>query len=111
MAHKFNELRQRLPAEVRARAGRRTEKMLGELPLHELRRAREFSQHELAEILQVQQAGISKLERRTDIYLSTLRRYIEAMGGELEITARFPDGAVRIQRLGEIADTEDSATV
>jgi len=109
MARKFNELKQRLPAGVRERAERRTKAMLKELPLDELRQARKLSQSELADILRVQQASISKLERRTDMYLSTLRRFIEAMGGELEITARFPDGTVRIQRLGEIADPETHA--
>jgi len=78
--------------------------MLAELPLHELRHARKLSQLELADILHVRQGSISKLERRTDMYLSTLRRFIEAMGGELEVTAHFPDGAVRIQQLADIED-------
>lgn len=107
MANKFSKLKQGLSAESRKRARQQTEKMLSELPLHELRQAREFSQRELAEILHVQQGSISKLERRTDMYLSSLRRFIEAMGGALEVTARFPEGTVRIERLGEIADTED----
>jgi hypothetical protein len=50
-------------------------------------------------VLGINQATISKLERRTDMYLSSLRRFVEAMGGELEITATFPDGRVRIQLL------------
>lgn len=108
MARKFSELKQRLPAEVRDRADRRTEAMLEELPLHELRHALELSQSELADILHVQQGSISKLERRTDMYLSTLRRFIEAMGGELEIVARFADGAVRIRELGEIRTVDNT---
>lgn len=112
MANKFSELKQRLPADARQRAKRKTEELLGRLPLYQLRQARSLSQHELADILHVQQGSISKLERRTDMYLSTLRRFIEAMGGTLEVTARFPDGIVRIERLGgtEDRDTEDAAS-
>ena len=55
-----------------------------------MREARERSQAEVAEKLHIKQAAVSKLERRTDMYLSTLRSYIEAMGGKLEIIARFP---------------------
>jgi len=69
---------------------------LAEMPLDELRRARGLSQKALAEVLHVQQPSIARLEKRTDMYLSTLRSHIEAMGGELEVIARFPDGAVRI---------------
>lgn len=71
------------------------------MPLHELRHAKALSQATLASVLHVNQAAISKLERRTDMYLSTLRGYIEAMGGELEIVARFPDGAVRVTNFSE----------
>lgn len=70
--------------------------MAGEMPLHELRRARGLSQQALADVLHVAQPAIAKMELRTDMYLSTLRSHIEAMGGVLEIVARFPEGAVRI---------------
>ncbi len=56
-------------------------------------------------MLHINQSAVSKLERRTDMYLSTLRSYIEAMGGELEIIARFPDRAVRITQF-EALDPE-----
>lgn len=67
-----------------------------ELPLHELRQTKAFSQVNLAKALHVHQAAISKMEHRTDMYISTLREYIRAMGGDLEIVARFPDGAIKI---------------
>ena len=70
--------------------------------LNELRQARGLSQKMLAEVLQVQQPSIAKLEKRTDMYLSTLRSHIEAMGGQLEVIARFPDGAVRISNFAEL---------
>jgi hypothetical protein len=56
----------------------------------------------LAETLHVQQPAIAKMERRTDMYISTLRSHIRAMGGELEITARFPDGAVKIANFSKL---------
>jgi DNA-binding XRE family transcriptional regulator len=96
MARKFSELRQRLSPETQARAEARARAMLAEMPLNELRQARGLSQKALAEVLHVQQPAIAKIEQRTDMYLSTLRNHIEAMGGQLDIIARFPDGEVRI---------------
>src|SRR5262249_12548792 len=75
-----------------------------ELTLAQLREARRRSQAELAQKLGVQQAAISRLERRTDMYLSTLRGLVEAMGGSLEIVARFPDRPpVRINQFKTLA--------
>jgi predicted transcriptional regulator len=87
---------------VRAGAAQRTAEMLAAIPLAELRRARELSQVTLAELLEASQSEVSKIEHRTDLYVSTLRRYVEAMGGELDIVARFPDGSVRINQFEEI---------
>ena len=64
--------------------------------LASLRRARQLTQAQLAETLDMRQPSISKLENQEDMYLSTLRRYIEALGGEMEVVARFPDGVARI---------------
>jgi transcriptional regulator with XRE-family HTH domain len=77
-------------------AQRTAELIAEEATLRQVREARERSQQAVAEKLHIKQAAVSKLERRTDMYLSTLRGYIEAMGGTLEIIARFPDQAVRI---------------
>lgn len=65
--------------------------MLEELTLAAIREARRHSQIELADKLGIQQPAVSKIERQTDLYLSTLSNYIRAVGGELEILARFPD--------------------
>ena len=108
MAKKFSELRKRMSPESRARAQAKAQSMLAEMPLTELRQARGLSQKMLAEVLHVQQPSIAKLEKRTDMYLSTLRSHIEAMGGQLEVIARFPDGAVRISNF---ADLGNSTTV
>ena len=80
------------------------ERMIAEMPLHMLREARQITQAHLAEILGVKQSSISKMESRADIHVSTLARVIEAMGGELEIRARFPDGSVvRIKKFSDAA--------
>ncbi len=102
MAKKYSDLRAKMSPEARQRAEARTQEMLAEMPLHQLRQALRLSQDEIAEVMEVGQASVSKLERRTDMYLSTLRRFIEAMGGELEINACFPEGCVRISQLSNV---------
>ena len=96
MAKKFSELRAKMSPESRARAEVKAKILLAEMPLNELRQARGLSQKMLAEVLHVQQPSIAKIEKRTDMYISTLRSHIEAMGGQLEVVARFPDGVVKI---------------
>ena len=71
--------------------------------LNELRRAIGITQERLAKALRINQAGVSKIESRSDIFLSTLRKAIEAMGGKLEIHAKFPAGEVRIRQFGGLA--------
>lgn len=104
MARKFSELRAKMSPAARARAQTRAGRMLAKMPLKGLRLARGLSQESVAATLKVRQASISKLERRADMYVSTLRAHIRAMGGELEIIARFPDGEVTISNF-ESADT------
>jgi DNA-binding XRE family transcriptional regulator len=94
MAIRLDDLLAKLPPHVRAAAEAEGRRLIQEeASLREIRKARSQSQADLAQKLGVNQAAVSKLERRTDMYLTTLRGYIEAMGGELEIIARFPDGA------------------
>lgn len=106
MANKFEALLGEMGVERQARVRARTEELLAALPLGDLRKARSLSQEELGDILDVNQATVSKMERRTDMYVSTMRRFIRAMGGELEIRARFPDGVVEIDQFGAIPITE-----
>jgi len=89
--------------ESKARVAARVKAELAKMPLHQLRNARELTQTRLAEVLEMDQGNISKLEKRTDMYLSTLRSYIEAMGGVLEIRAVFPDGEVQIDLLNKLS--------
>jgi DNA-binding XRE family transcriptional regulator len=106
-ARNFSELRDRLPAASRARVAARVQAALQGLALDELRAARELTQERLAEMLGIQQATVSKIERQSDMYVSTLARFVEAMGGTLEINACFPEGSVRLKSFStaERADT------
>lgn len=92
----FSELTKTLPPARKARIADKTAALNTALALHELRKARTVSQQELARKLAVGQPAVAKLERRGDMYVSNLRRYVEALGGTLEIAAHFPDGAVTI---------------
>lgn len=96
MAKKFSELRAKMSPEAQARAAARAEAMLLEMQLHEIRKSRKVTQVELAKVMSVEQAAISKLERRDDMYISTLREYVKALGGELKLVASFPDGDIQI---------------
>jgi DNA-binding XRE family transcriptional regulator len=99
----FRELTKRLPAARRARIEEKAAALNTALTLHELRKARAVSQEELARKLAVGQPAVAKIERRSDMYVSNLRRYVEALGGTLEIAARFSDGAVTITQAESMA--------
>lgn len=112
MAKKFRDLIADWSPERIARVEAEAAAMLREMRLDELRRARLKTQQDMAAALRTSQASVSKLERRTDMYLSTLRRYVQAMGGELEIIARFPEGPVRLEQFSELgADGQDDGDV
>ena len=96
MAKKFTTLRARMSSEAQARAATRAEAMLLEMPLQDIRKSRNVTQVELAQVLNVKQAAISKLENREDMYVSTLREYIRALGGELQLVAKFPDAEIKV---------------
>jgi ribosome-binding protein aMBF1 (putative translation factor) len=102
MTKKFANLRDAMSIEARGEIARQVKEALTEMPLHELRRAKGISQKALAEVLHIQQPAVAKIEHRADMYISTLRSHIEAMGGELEITARFPDGTVKISNFSQL---------
>jgi predicted XRE-type DNA-binding protein len=102
MAKKFTALRAGMSQAAREKADGMALQMLAEMPLNELRQARGLSQKMLAEVLHVQQPSIAKIEKRTDMYLSTLRSHIEAMGGELDVIARFPEGSVKISNFTDL---------
>ena len=105
MAKSFKKLQANMSPAARARSEAKAQKMIEEMALDELRAARDLTQEHLSKILGVRQAAVSKLERRTDMYISTLADFIRAMGGTLEIRAIFPDGNVRIKQFGKLVKT------
>lgn len=110
MAKKFKDLRKAMSPEAQARAHEKAMVMKAALPLAELRLARHFSQQQLAAELSVKQPAVAKIEKKADMYISTLRRFIEAMGGQLEINAHFPDGDVKINQFEELEVDEEQDT-
>ena len=96
MAKKFSTLHARMSPEAQARSSAHTEAMLLEMGLRELRKSRHMTQVELASLLKIDQAAVSKTESRPDMYVSTLREYVRAMGGHLQLVAKFPDAEVRV---------------
>ncbi|OGT49653.1 MAG: hypothetical protein A3E82_03275 [Gammaproteobacteria bacterium RIFCSPHIGHO2_12_FULL_38_11] len=109
MTKPYNILRKKMSKKSREASAAKTEKMFKEMmTLKEPRNALHLSQKELATTLSVDQANISQIENRTDMFISTLRSYIAAMGGELDIIARFPDGEVHINLFEEIEEHDIS---
>ncbi len=107
MSKSFNILKNKMSLKAQQAAIEKADKMLAEMPLQELRQAKNLSQERLAKILATKQANISRIERRTDMYISTLRSYIEAMGGELDIIAKFPEREIHINQFKDIGRIGD----
>jgi len=105
MPRNFRTLREKMSPKARERSRALAAKYRSEMALDELREAREMTQVHLAKILGVNQAAVSKLERRADMYVSTLQDFVKAMGGELKITARFPEGTVEISQFEGVKTT------
>ena len=103
----YSELSRRINADParRARVEAHKAELLRSVTLAELRKARELTQVALANALETTQSGVSRIEHQTDLYLSTLRSYIEAMGGSLELSAVFPDGKVLISTIEDAVDS------
>ena len=85
---------------------REYQQRIAEMSLHELRRARALTQRDMAKLLKVNQPAVSKLEQRDDVYVSSLRSYIEALGGKLKIVAEFPEGDIIITNFSNARDAE-----
>ena len=100
--HSYADLRARMSPEAQSAADVEARRLGAEMDLAEVRRALKFSQDELAQTLQIGQGSVAKIEKRTDMYVSTLRRFIEAMGGELDIVARFPGHSVKIKSFADL---------
>lgn len=105
--HSFAQLRARMTPQMQAKAEAESLRLGEEMDLAEVRRALKLSQDEIAQTLQIGQGSVAKMEKRTDMYVSTVRRFIEAMGGELEIVARFADHTVKIKNFGDLSQKGD----
>ena len=92
----WTDVRGKMSPESQARMDAHLREALTSMPLDKLRKARSLTQTAVAQRLNVDQGSVSKLESRTDMYLSTLREYVEALGGTLELRADFPDGSINI---------------
>ncbi|HEY7301851.1 MAG TPA: helix-turn-helix domain-containing protein [Xanthobacteraceae bacterium] len=100
-----------LPAEDRAKVMARADELIGEeMALKHLRKARRLTQRRMAELLHIGQDSVSRIESRTDLLISTLRHYVEAMGGSLKLVVQFRDGVATLSALGtDEADESNNA--
>lgn len=112
MTKNLNEIMQKLPRDRVEKIEARAAELIAEyMTLQDIRKARELTQERMAELLGVRQDSVSKLEKRTDLLLSTLRGYLNAMGGELELVVKFGDRPpVVITGLAEL-DGEDEQSL
>jgi transcriptional regulator with XRE-family HTH domain len=91
-----------LPAARRAKIATRAQTLVAEeLALQHLRKARRLTQQRMAKLLGIGQDSVSRIETRSDLLLSTLRTYVEAMGGSLKLVVEFPDSVAVLSSLGE----------
>lgn len=106
MAKKLDDIMKKIPRARQKKIEARTQVLIAEyMTLRDLRRARELSQERIAELLKIRQDSVSRMEKRSDLLLSTLRSYVKAMGGELRLIAEFPDRPP--VELGGLAELDD----
>lgn len=111
MAHNWRDIRRKLSPEQEEETRLYVKSVVEAVSLNQLREARSLTQANLASILGINQGSVSKMEKRTDMYISTLRSFIQAMGGQLQIKAVFPEGEVQIEQFENVADSSvDSET-
>jgi DNA-binding XRE family transcriptional regulator len=94
-----------LPADEQREIAAEADRLREELhSLSDVRRAMAFTQAQLADAMGIKQASVAQMEQRADLLLSTLRRYVEAMGGEMKIVLRFPDRPpIELERLADVS--------
>ena len=111
MATTLKEELERLPSVRREKSEKRAADLVAEeMTLQELLRAHKLTQEKIAQLLKIDQANVSRLEKRSDLMLSTLRDYVMAMGGELQLVAKFPNcPPVTLAGIGEIEEPEETS--
>jgi transcriptional regulator with XRE-family HTH domain len=98
----LNDVISELAPEDRAKVMARARELIGEeMALQHLRKARRLTQERMAELLHIGQDSVSRIERRSDLLISTLQSYVEAMGGALKLVVQFPDGVATLSGWGE----------
>jgi plasmid maintenance system antidote protein VapI len=111
MAKSFDELVKRTTTKkTQAKAARRTQELLGELLLSEVRQWTGKSQQEVAESLGIKPPSLSKMEKQRDIQLSTMQKIVAALGGELQVVAKFPKGTFKINQFDLASRRAKSST-
>jgi transcriptional regulator with XRE-family HTH domain len=109
MSKPFKNLISEMPAERQKRIRQKVQMLKSQMALAELRKALELTQGQLAKTMSMNQAAVSKFEHQSDLYISTLRKILAAMGAELKIVAKFPDADVEINQFKDLQDTEQRA--
>ena len=109
MAIKWNDLKHKSSPAIRANLKREADAELERIGFHKLRQARRQTQVAIAERLKIAQGAVSRMERQSDFLLSTLREYVGALGGQLELRVVFPDGDFVIETLAPTAKKHPSA--
>ena len=107
MATKWRNVRRKHSPEVEAEIARGVKAAAGVMTLYQLREARSLTQVNLAKVLNVNQGAVSRMEKRADMYVSTLRNFIQAMGGQLQVKAIFPEGEVEIDQFESLSEAGD----
>lgn len=108
MATKWRDIRKTLSPEAEERTRQSVREAAGVMTLYQLREARSLTQVNLAKVLNINQGAVSKMEKRTDMYVSTLRNFIQAMGGQLQVKAIFPEGEIQIDQFETVADPRNA---
>jgi transcriptional regulator with XRE-family HTH domain len=110
MAKKWTNLKKKMSPAAQARVDARVKKTLESMPLDELRKAVGLTQEQIAETMDVRQGSVSKIENATDMYMSTLRRFVAALGGKLVIKATFPKGReIEIEHVASLSEQHVSS--
>ena len=105
----LDEILNEMPAERRAIILQRAQEIREELNLRQVRRLRKLTQARLSKKLKIGQEGVSRIEKSTDLYISTLRGYVEGVGGKLKLVVELPDQApVLLTGLGEGAPAKNA---
>jgi DNA-binding XRE family transcriptional regulator len=102
-----SEILSRMPAERQAKIAARARELIAEeMTLQDLRKAQKLTQEQMAAALHIGQDSVSRIEKRSDFLLSTLRTYVSAMGGSLDLVVRFPNRApVILSSLEDVTQT------